>query len=276
MRETIIESKSSPFKLNLREVWQYRDLLLIFVRRDVVSLYKQTILGPLWFFIQPLLTTLMFTFIFGNIAGISTGGIPKLAFYLGGVVCWSYFSTSLMGAAQTFITNAGVFGKVYFPRLVAPLALIISNLIKLGVQFLLFVIVCSYYWVKGDFAPNIYLLAMPLIIVIMGMLSLGLGLIISSLTTKYRDLKFLLEFGVQLFMYATPVIYPFSSMPEKIQNYLWWNPMAPIVESFRYMFTGAESFDWLWLGYSFSFALISLIIAIPIFNKVEKTFMDTV
>ncbi len=276
MQEIIIESKSSPFKLNFKEVWQHRDLLMIFIRRDVVSLYKQTILGPLWFLIQPLLTTLMFMFIFGNIAGISTSGIPKITFYLGGVVCWSYFSTCLLGSAQTFINNAGVFGKVYFPRLIAPLSLIFSNLIKLGAQFLLFILICAFYWLRGDFAPNIYLLAMPLIILIMGILSLGLGLIISSLTTKYRDLKFLLEFGVQLFMYATPIIYPFSSMPEKIQKILWWNPMAPIIESFRYMFTGVENFDWIWLGYSLLFALFTLLIAIPIFNKVEKTFMDTV
>jgi lipopolysaccharide transport system permease protein len=274
---TVVKPRSNWFRLNLREIWKYRDLILLFVRRDVVTIYKQTILGPLWIIVQPLLTTLIFTVVFGNIANISTEEIPPLLFYFSGIILWNYFADCLKTTSDTFRKNANLFGKVYFPRAISPLSVTVSNLIKLGIQFLLFLAIYTYYiWAGFPSAFNIYLLAAPALIVITGFLSLGLGMIISSLTTKYRDLSFLIVFGIQLAMYASPVIYPLSEAPEKYHAYILANPMSAIIEAFRYMFLGAGSFNWIHLSYSFSFTIVIVLIGLVIFNKTEKTFMDTV
>lgn len=274
----VISPQSSLFSLQLDDIWRYKDLLYLFVRRDFVATYKQTILGPTWFFIQPILTTITYTIIFGNVAGLSTDGLPKIIFYLSGVVCWSYFSDCITTISSTFITNAQVFGKVYFPRLIAPLSVVISKLIKLAIQFLLFIVALLYYvfFESTEVNPNIYLLISPVLIIIMGALGLGLGLLISSLTTKYRDMRFLITFGVQLLMYGTPVIYPLSEVPEKYRLLVSMNPISPIIETFRYGFLGSGTFSVYHLIYSFTFAVIALILGILVFNKVEKTFMDSV
>jgi lipopolysaccharide transport system permease protein len=277
--DMVIEPKSSVFSLNLKEVWHHGYLLRMFVRRDLVSVYKQTILGPLWFFIQPLLTTLTFTVIFGNIAQISTDGLPQILFYMSGITIWNYFSESLTNTSNTFTTNASIFGKVYFPRLVMPLSKIISGLLKFGIQFLLFIIILFYFLNKGaDIHPDLpgILIITPIVVAIMAGLGLGLGLILSSLTTKYRDLVFLITFGVQLLMYATPVIYPLSTMGEKFRWLIEANPMSWLVEAFRKVYLGAGVLSWPGLLYSFVCMLVILMTGIFIFNRVEKTFMDTV
>lgn len=262
-----------PFK----EIWDYRDLLLLLVRRDFVSLYKQTILGPLWFIIQPVMITVVYTLVFGNIAKISTDGLPQILFYLAGITCWNYFAESLAKTSETFTQNATIFGKVYFPRIIVPLSIITSNLIKLGVQFVLFLCFLSYYWISGNSVqPNAAACMFPILIILMGGIGLGLGMIISSLTTKYRDLRFLLTFAVQLLMYGTPVIYPLSTLPEKYRIFIVANPITPIIETFRYGFLGKGSFDLMHLLYSFGFMIVVLSIATVIFNQVEKNFMDTV
>ena len=274
-----LEIKPSRGVLDIpfREIWEYRDLLFLLVRRDFVAMYKQTILGPLWFVIQPVLTTLVFTVIFGNIAKISTDGLPHVLFYLAGITCWSYFSDSLTKTSETFSQNAKIFGKVYFPRIIVPLSIVVSNLFKLGIQFVIFLIFLMYYWISGDLVhPNVLALIFPFLIILMGGIGLSMGMIISSLTTKYRDLRFLLAFAVQLLMYATPVIYPVSALPEKYATIILVNPIAPIIETFRLGFLGQGNFDISSLLYSFSFMIVSLIVAIIIFNKVEKNFMDTV
>ncbi|NER80288.1 MAG: ABC transporter permease [Leptolyngbya sp. SIO1D8] len=274
----VISPQSNLFSLQLDDIWRYKDLLYLFVRRDFVATYKQTILGPTWFFIQPILTTITYTIIFGNVAGLSTDGLPKIVFYLSGVVCWSYFAECITAISSTFITNAQVFGKVYFPRLIAPLSVVISKLIKLGIQFLLFVVVLFYYIFFEDTVvnPNIYMLLAPFLVIIMGALGLGLGLLISSLTTKYRDMRFLITFGVQLLMYGTPVIYPLSEVPEKYRLLVTMNPISPIIETFRYGFLGSGTFSTYHLVYSLTFTIVALILGILVFNKVEKTFMDSV
>lgn len=273
----IIEPKTKLLDLRLSELWNYRDLVLMFVRRDFVANYKQTILGPLWFFIQPLLTTIMFVFIFGRVAGLSTDGLPMLAFYLAGVTIWNYFAETLNKTASVFRDNAQMFGKVYFPRLTMPVSIVISNLVRFLIQFALFVAVWVYYLVKEDsIHPNIYLALTPLLVIMMGLLALGFGMIFSSLTTKYRDLVFLLTFGVQLLMYATPVIYPLSSISEKYKMIILANPMSAIVETFRYGFLGSGSFSWGQLGYSFGFSIFILLLGTVVFNRVEKSFTDTV
>jgi len=265
------------FEIPFKEIWGYRDLMFLLVRRDFVAMYKQTILGPLWFIIQPILTTLVFTLIFGKIANISTDGLPHILFYLAGITCWTYFSDSLMKTSETFTQNASIFGKVYFPRIIVPLSIIISNLIKLAIQFLLFLVFIAYYWYAGSSVqPNLAALMLPVLILLMGGIGLSLGMIISSLTTKYRDLKFLLAFSVQLLMYATPVIYPVSTLPEKYKIFIMANPITPIVETFRYGFLGEGYFSLWALLYSFIFMVISLFVAVVIFNQVEKNFMDTV
>jgi lipopolysaccharide transport system permease protein len=272
-----IQPQTSLLELKLKDVWEYRDLLLILVRRDFVSFYKQTILGPLWFFIQPLLQTLMFTFVFSRLAGISTDGLPPVLFYLAGVTAWNYFAECLTKTSTVFKDNAGMFGKVYFPRLIMPLSIVASNLVRFGVQMLLFIIVMGYYALKGtSFAPNIYLLLFPLLVILMAAMGLGAGMIISALTTKYRDLAFLVTFGVQLMMYATTVIYPLSGTQPSLRPYIEANPMTAILEAFRYGFLGRGSFSWGALGYSAGVVLILLVIGIVIFNKVEKDFVDTV
>jgi lipopolysaccharide transport system permease protein len=250
---------------------------MMFVRRDFVSVYKQTILGPFWFFLQPILTTITFTIVFGNIAKIPTDGVPPLLFYMSGIVSWGYFSDCLTRTSNTFITNANIFGKVYFPRLVSPLSNVISLLMKFGIQMLLFIGFLIYYKLNGATVyPNIYILLTPILILLMAALGLGFGIIISSMTTKYRDLTFLVGFGVQLLMYATPVIYPLSSLPEKYRWIVLANPMTGIIDTFRYAFLGAGSFNAGNLIYTAIFTIAILSIGILIFNRVEKTFMDTV
>ena len=278
--DTVITNRNKLFNLDLNEVWRYRDLLMMYVKRDIVTFYKQTILGPLWFIIQPVFTTIMFMFVFGGIAGISTDGIPQAVFYLAGLVCWNYFSDCLTKCGDTFNANQQIFGKVYFPRLVVPLSIVISNMIKMGIQFALFLAVYLYYFAIGvDFHLNAALLLLPLLIIMLGALGLGFGMIISSMTTKYRDLRFMISFGVQLWMYATPVIYPLSVMRQSYPHYVWVlaaNPLTAILETFKYAFTGVGEFNLLYLGYSFTFTAIILLLGIIIFNRVQRNFMDVI
>jgi lipopolysaccharide transport system permease protein len=273
-----IEPQRGLFDLRLRELWQYRDLVLLFVRRDFVAIYKQTILGPLWYLIQPLLTTLTFTFIFGQIASLPTDGLPEFLFYMSGTVVWSYFAACLTKTSETFVQNAHLFGKVYFPRLAVPVSILISSLVTFLIQFVLFLAFVLYFALRGaDVQPNwLWVALSPLLVLMMAGLGLGFGVIISSLTTKYRDLRFLVTFGVQLLMYATPVIYPVSSIPERFRWAILANPMTPIVETFRYAFLGAGTVDPAHLGYSFLSMVIVVFLGSVIFNRVEQTFMDTV
>ena len=273
----IIQPRTKLFDLKLNELWRYRDLVLMFVRRDFVANYKQTILGPLWFFIQPLLTTLTYVLIFGRVAGLSTDGLPMLVFYLSGVTIWNYFSETLTKTATVFKDNAQIFGKVYFPRLTMPLSIVISNLVRFGIQLFLFLLVWGwYYFNTSTLSPNPYILLTPILILLMGLLALGVGMIISALTTKYKDLIFLLTFGVQLLMFATPVIYPISSLPEKYKWYVLANPISSIVETFRFAFLGAGTFRWDYFAYSVVSTILLLVIGVIIFNRVEKSFTDTV
>lgn len=274
---SIIKPKTKLLDLNLKELWQYKDLIIMFVKRDFKTLYKQTILGPLWVIINPMLTTLMFTVVFGGIANISTDGMPQFVFYMAGNTVWSYFSTCLTKTANTFINNSAVFGKVYFPRLVSPISTVLSGLINFFVQFVLFMFFVIYYMMSGDAVrPNIYILLTPVLLLLIAMLSLGFGIIISSLTTKYRDLSILVTFGVQLWMYATPVVYPISQIPLHWRNLMLLNPIAPIIETFRYAFLGSGTIPWLYLGISVITTIVVLFIGIVLFNKVQKTFMDTI
>lgn len=276
-----IEAKASLFDLKLNEVWAYRDLLWLLVRRDFVSFYKQTILGPLWFFIQPLFTTIIFTFIFGNLAGISTDGLPKPLFYMAGITAWNYFADCLTKTSTVFKDNAGIFGKVYFPRLIMPLSIVVSNLVRFGVQMLLFLLMMGYYHFVVGAAFNVTwaISLFPLIVALMALLGLGAGMIISAMTTKYRDLAFLVTFGVQLLMYATTVIYPLSEAFKKYPAYAWiieYNPMTPIIETFRCGFLGEGSFTWGSLGYACGVTIALLLTGVVVFNKVERNFVDTV
>jgi lipopolysaccharide transport system permease protein len=277
--DMVIEPKTSVLNLQLGEVWKYRYLLLMFVKRDLVSVYKQTILGPVWFFIQPILTTATYVIIFSNIAQLSTDGLPPIPFYLAGISIWNYFAETLNATSNTFIANASIFGKVYFPRLVLPLSKIISGLIKFAIQFLLFVLVLIWFLLKGaSVHPNIgnILLLTPIVLFIMAGLGLGLGLILSALTTKYRDLSFLIAFGVQLGMYATPIIYPLSTIKSTYRRLIEANPLSPLVEAFRNAYLGKGELRWSSLGYSFLFMTVLVLIGTIIFNRVEKSFMDTV
>lgn len=275
-----VEAKASLFDLKLNETWAYRDLLWLLVRRDFVSFYKQTILGPLWFFIQPLFTTIIYTFIFGNLAGMSTDGLPKPLFYMAGIAAWNYFADCLTKTSTVFRDNAGIFGKVYFPRLIMPLSIVVSNLVRFGVQMVLFLLFIIYYRLAGaQFHISWVICLFPFIVILMALLGLGAGMIISAMTTKYRDLAFLVGFGVQLLMYATTVIYPLSTALEKYPAYAWlieYNPMTPIIETFRYGFLGEGSFSWGSLAYAAGITFTSLIFGIVIFNKVERNFVDTV
>ena len=274
---TVIKPKDRLFEVNLKEIWQYRDLFSMFVKRDIVTQYKQTILGPAWFFIQPLFTMVMYMVVFGGIAGISTDGLPQALFYLSGILCWQYFSDCLNKTSNTFLNNQGIFGKVYFPRLIVPLSVVTSNLLRLGIQLSLFLVVYVFYLVSGvPVKPNWYVLLFPVLIVMLAGLALGFGIIISSMTTKYRDLQYLVGFGVGLWMYATPVIYPVSSIPEKWRWVANVNPVTPIIETFRAGFLGAGDASWPRLAYSFGFMLVVVFIGVMIFNRVEKTFIDTV
>lgn len=274
--DTVIESKHSLFDINFKELWHYRDLLVLFVKRDFVTVYKQTILGPLWFFIQPLLTTITFTVIFGNVAQLSTDGAPKLIFYMAGITLWNYFSNCLTTVSGVFNANAGIFGKVYFPRLIMPLTIVISNLMKFGVQFLLFICFVVYYSINNQITPNTWILLTPIIILLMALISMGIGLILSSMTTKYKDLNQLIGFGVQLFMYATPVIYPSSSVPENFKWVLDWNPLVSLFDYMRFAYIGIGTFNIYDLIYPTIFSIVILMLGILVFNKTQKTFMDTV
>ncbi len=272
-----ISAETPLFNLKLKELWRYRDLCYMFVKRDLVTQYKQTIMGPLWYIIQPLLTTAMFTVVFGRIVGVSTNGVPHVLFYLGSLTMWNYFSQCLMTNSSIFVNNQGIFGKVYFPRMIVPLSSIISNLIKFGLQFILFLVIYFYFFLKGaDIYLNCYVLLLPILILITAGLSLGFSILFSAFTTKYRDLKHLLQFGIQLWMYATPIIYPLTNISEDKRWILFLNPMTSIVATFKYAFFGNEIFYWFYLLYSFIFMIILLFISIAIFNKIEKNFMDTV
>lgn len=281
---TVIKPRNRLFEVNLKEIWEYRDLLSLFVKRTITVQYKQTVLGPLWWFIQPILTVIMYMVVFGGIAGIPTDGIPQPLFYLGGIAMWQYFSDCLGKTSGTFVANAGIFGKVYFPRLIMPLSTVVSNLVRFGIQLCLFVIVYLYYAIIGQApSPNWYLLLFPLLVVVMAGLALGFGIIISSMTTKYRDLQILFSFFMSLWMYATPIVYPLSQVAgKKVMGYdleflMCLNPVTPIIETFKYGALSAGQFiGWGWLSYSVVFMAVVLALGILIFNKVQKSFMDTV
>ena len=274
---TVIKPKTGLFDINFRELIDYKDLNMMFVKRNIITQYKQTILGPLWFFVNPALSTIMYMVVFGGIAGIPTDGLPQPLFYLSGVCLWNYFSTCLTKTSNTFVENQNIFGKVYFPRLIMPVSTIISCLLTMAIQFILFVIVYVFYLLQGfPIAPNIYILLLPLLVFMLAGLSLGFGIIISSWTTKYRDLTIFFSFIVQLWMYATPVIYPLSMMSPKQQWIAVLNPITSIMETFKYAVLGKGVFNWLHLGYSFLFMCVVLAIGIVIFNRVQRSFMDTV
>lgn len=285
-----ISPKQSLIHLNFKEIWQYRDLLFLFVKRDVITLYKQTILGPLWYFIQPLFTSIIFTLIFNNIADIEVGnGIPAFLFNLAGITSWNYFSECIKGTSDTFKKNQNIFGKVYFPRVIMPMSTVVSNLIKLGIQFLVFIsfyIYFVFFTNKADNSiPQIELILLPILIILMGFLGLGLGMIISSMTTKYRDLTFLVGFGVQLLMYASAVMYPIELIKQKVEAgvipkfagvFIEYNPMATIIEMFRYMTLGTGHFNINDFVYTGVVCLIIFLLGLIVFNKTEKTFIDTI
>jgi len=276
--DVVIKPQSSWLKVNLGDLWRYRDLVMLFVKRDFVSVYKQTILGPLWFVLQPVLTSITFLIVFGSIAKIPTGETPSFLFYLSGLVGWNYFADCLNKTSNTFVNNAGIFGKVYFPRLAVPVSIVISSMINFFIQFVLFLGFFIYYYSKDyPIAPNAYILLTPLLVLIMAGLGLGLGIIISSLTTKYRDLRFLVGFGVQLLMYVSCVIFPLENIDsERYRHFLLLNPMSIIIESFRYAFLGHGYFSWYALAYCCVFTIITLFVGVVFFNRVEKNFMDTV
>ncbi|MCX6272541.1 MAG: ABC transporter permease [Bacteroidetes bacterium] len=275
--DLIITPKRPFWDFRFRELWDYRDLVMVFVRRDFVAVYKQTILGPLWYLLQPLMITFIYVFIFGNVAKLSTDGLPQVLFYMSGIILWGYFAACLNKTSTTFIDNANIFGKVYFPRMAVPVAIVFSSFNSFLVQLLFFLGFYFYYLLTLDILhPNLAILVFPVLILIMGMLGLGSGVIISALTTKYRDLRFLVAFGVQLMMFATPVIYPLSSVPEKYRVYLLANPMTAVIETFRYGFLGNGDFHWQYLVYSGLFALLLFLSGGLIFNRIERNFMDTV
>jgi lipopolysaccharide transport system permease protein len=275
-----ITPKNNLFDLKLIDTWHYRDLLFLLVKRDFVSFYKQTILGPIWFFVQPVITIVMYTVVFGNLAGIPTDGIPHPVFYLAGTIIWSYFSECLSKTSTVFRDNAGMLGKVYFPRLIMPLSIVLSSLVKFGVQLLLFILLFAWFYIKGAaITPNAYALLFPVLILLIAAQGLGWGMIISAVTTKYRDLAFVVGFIVPLLMYATTVIYPLSEVQLKFPHYYWvvqYNPVTVAIETFRYGFFGKGTFSWALFGYFFVNTIIILFAGTVIFNRVEKTFVDTV
>ncbi len=277
---TVIQPKEKLLQVNLREIWDYRDLCMLFVKRNITTQFKQTILGPLWYLIQPTMTVIMYMVVFGGIANISTDGLPQPLFYLSGICLWQYFNDCLSKTSSTFTANAGIFGKVYFPRLVVPLSTVISNLLRFGIQLGLFLVVYAIYqiWIiPGQIHTNWYALLLPLLVMMLAGLALGFGILFSSMTTKYRDMTLLLDYFVRLWMYATPVIYPLSTITnEKLRFVMSLNPLTGIVEAFKYGMLGEGQFSWTMLGYSFTFMLVLLAIGIVIFNRVQKTFMDTV
>lgn len=275
-----ITPKNSFFSLNFKEVWQYRDLLFLFVKRDVITVYKQTVLGPLWYLIQPLFTSVTFTIIFNNVAGIKTGGIPPFLFNLAGITVWNYFTACLTGTSDTFKANASIFGKVYFPRIITPLSIVISNLIKFGIQFLIFIAFYLYYYIIGyDLTLNGLVFFFPLLIAIMGILGLGLGMLISSMVTKYRDFSYLIGFGIQLLMYLSAVMYPMELLKQKLPKLGWlveYNPLAYIIETSRYMLLNVGNVSVAGMIYTFVVTIVLFFIGLLIFNKTEKSFIDTV
>lgn len=275
--DLIIKPKNGWFDINLKELWQYRDLIFMFVQRDFVTYYKQTILGPLWYIIQPLFTTVVFTIIFGKVAKIPTDSLPPFLFYMAGNVVWGYFAASLTATSNTFNANANIFGKVYFPRLAVPLATVIVNFLQLFIQLALFFGFYLYFRLNGaPIRPTIWLLLLPLLMVQMAVLSFGLGVLFSSMTTKYKDLRFVMTFLVQLWMYATPVVYPLSQIPSWLLSWYELNPMVAIVESFRQMFFGVSVVQWHQIGISWLITLLILFVGVVLFSRIEKTFMDTV
>lgn len=273
-----ISSNRRLLNFNLKELWHFRDLILMFVKRDVVTIYKQTVLGPLWFFIQPIMTSLTFMFVFGGIANISTDGIPHILFYLSGLIIWNYFSECFIQTSDTFFLNANIFSKVYFPRIIIPLSKVISGLIKFCIQFLLFLIIWSYYYFQSNIIdPNYFIFLSPYLVLLMALIGLGSGLLFSSITKKYRDLKFLINFGVQLTMYVTPIIYPLSEIKNSsLKSFMMFNPFSHIIEAFKFSFLGKGEFDIFGLIYSTLFAFFILILGILVFNKSEKDFIDTI
>lgn len=278
--ENSIDSSHSIFNINFREVWQYRDLLMLFVKRDVVTVYKQTILGPLWYLIQPLFTSLIFTIIFNNVAGISTGSAPSFLFNLAGIMVWNYFTSCLNDTSDTFKKNASIFGKVYFPRLIVPLSVVISNLVKFGIQFIIFICFYIYYAFQGmEIQFSTTVLLFPFLVILMGILGLGLGMIISSMVTKYRDLSFLVGFGVQLLMYVSAVMYPMALLKEKLPKFGGWieyNPLAYVIETARYMLLHEGKISVGGLLYTIGITMVIFFFGLVIFNKTEKSFIDTV
>ena len=276
---TEIRPKDSLLSVDFKEIWRYRDLMMLFVKRNIITQYKQTVLGPLWYVIQPMMTTVMYMVVFGGIAKISTDGLPQPLFYLAGISFWQYFSDCLTKTSNTFVNNASIFGKVYFPRLVTPLSDVISNLVRFGIQFALFLLVYLYYAFFTDavIQPNLYALLLPVLVVMLAGLALGFGILFSSMTTKYRDLQLLLSFFVSLWMYATPVIYPLSTISnDTLRIVMQLNPLTGIVEFFKYGMLGVGNHEWWMLGYSFGFMVVLLAVGIVVFNKVQKSFMDTV
>lgn len=275
-----ITPKNKFFSLNLTEVWQYRDLLMLFVKRDVVTVYKQTVLGPLWYLIQPLFTSITFTIIFNTVAGIETGTIPPFLFNLAGIMVWNYFTACLSGTSDTFKANASIFGKVYFPRIITPMSVVISNLIKFGIQFLIFVAFYLFFYVQGaPLSLDVYVLFFPFLILLMGILGLGLGMLISSMVTKYRDLSYLISFGVQLLMYLSAVMYPMALIRQKMPDYAWlvqYNPLAYIIETARYILLGVGTVSVWGLVYTVCITVIIFFLGLLVFNKTEKSFIDTV
>ncbi|WP_298156717.1 ABC transporter permease [Flavobacterium sp.] len=275
-----ITPKNQFFRLHLKEVWQYRDLLMLFVKRDIITLYKQTILGPLWYLIQPIFTSVIFTIIFNNVAGIKTGTIPPFLFNLASITAWNYFSVCLTSTSDTFKANAGLFGKVYFPRIIMPLSIVISNLLKFGLQMLILISFYIYYVASGfNISPNGTVFFFPIVVILMGLLGLGLGMIISSLVTKYRDLTFLVTFGIQLLMYVSAVNYPLELIKAKMPAFSWvveWNPMAYIIETTRFMILDFGSFSLVGFTYTVIFAIVIFFSGLLVFNKAERSFIDTV
>ena len=274
---SVIKPSNGWFDVNIKELWQYRDLIMMFVKRDFVAFYKQTVLGPLWFLLQPLFTTIVFTIVFGQIAKLPTNGLPQILFYLSGTVMWNYFAACLNTTSNTFVANAGIFGKVYFPRLVTPIAVVLTQMMTFAIQFCLFIFIFFYFYISGaDVKPNLWILATPVLLLQMACLGLGCGIIVSSMTTKYRDLSLLVAFGVQLWMYATPVVYPISMVSGKLAVFMALNPMTAIIEVFRHAFLGGQLIPlWYW-GTSIGTTIFLLLLGIVLFSKVEKNFMDTV
>jgi len=272
----VITSKNKWLDFNIIELFEYRDLIFVLVKRDIVSIYKQTVLGPIWFLFGPLFTVFTYTFAFGTIAQISTDGVPAPVFYLSGTILWNYFQSCFNGASSTFASNANIFGKVYFPRMIPSISLVFSNLLKLLLQFIVFVIFCFYYFDKGEITVNYYVLMFPLLVALMAIMALGIGLIISSFTVKYRDVNQLIGAFLMLLMYSSPIIYPSSSVPNLLKPYLSLNPIVPIIDTFRYGFTGAGSPNLYGLVYSLIFSAVVLIFGVLVFNKVEKNFIDSI